>query len=157
MNMEKLRIVIPVHFEREKRGKIKLRAGRAPEPVLRPEQGSIPRLARLMALAIHFEGVLDRGEVQDMAEIARLGHVTRARVTQIMNLRLLAPDIQEALLDLPPTQKGRDPLLYRHIHPLTVTPDWRRQREMWGAMAIPANERGRNGMTCNGMNLDRKI
>lgn len=132
--MEKIKIVTHVHFGREKRGKKRLLAGRAPEPVCSAEQGTVPRLARLMALAIHFEGVLERDEVKDMAEIARLGHVTRARVTQIMNLRLLAPDIQEALLDLPPTTKGRDRLQYRHLHPLTVTPSWPRQREMWSAL-----------------------
>jgi hypothetical protein len=39
-----------------------------------------------MALAVRFEVMLKRGEVKDYAELARVGHVTRARVTQIMNL-----------------------------------------------------------------------
>ena len=60
----------------------------------------IPRIARLMALAIKFQDIVDRGEVRDYADLARLGYVTRARLTQIMNLSLLAPDIQEQLLDL---------------------------------------------------------
>jgi len=42
---------------------------------------------------------VDQGEMRDYADVARLGYVTRARLTQIMNLLLLAPDIQEALLD----------------------------------------------------------
>jgi alkylated DNA nucleotide flippase Atl1 len=46
-----------------------------------------------MALAIHFEDLIRQGVVTDYADLARLGHVTRARVTQIMNLRL-----QEELL-----------------------------------------------------------
>ena len=58
----------------------------------------IPRITRLMALAIKFEDMIARGEVRDYAEIARLGFVTRARLTQIMNLLLLAPEIQEAIL-----------------------------------------------------------
>ena len=58
----------------------------------------IPRIARLMALAIKFQDLVDRGEVRDCADLARLGYVTRARLTQIMNLILLAPDIQEQLL-----------------------------------------------------------
>ena len=58
----------------------------------------IPRITRLMALAIKFQDMVDRGEVRDYADIARLGLVTRARLTQIMNLLLLAPDIQEHLL-----------------------------------------------------------
>jgi hypothetical protein len=57
-----------------------------------------PRIARLMALAIKFQDMVDRREVRDYADIARLGYVTRARVTQIMNLLLLSPDIQEMLI-----------------------------------------------------------
>jgi hypothetical protein len=58
----------------------------------------IPRITRLMALAIKFQSMVDQGEVRDYADLARLGYVTRARLTQIMNLLLLAPDIQEAML-----------------------------------------------------------
>jgi len=52
-----------------------------------------------MALAIKFQDMVDRGEVRDFAELARLGYVSRARLTQIMNLCHLAPDIQGMLLD----------------------------------------------------------
>ena len=72
------------------------------QAVGRPKEAEpprIPRVARLMALAIKFQDMVDRGEVRDYADLARLGYVTRARVTQIMNLLLLAPQIQEALLD----------------------------------------------------------
>jgi len=51
-----------------------------------------------MALAIRFDDLIRRGEVRDYADLARLGHVSRARITQIMNLLNLAPDIQERLL-----------------------------------------------------------
>jgi hypothetical protein len=64
-----------------------------------PDPPRIPRIARLMALAIKLQNMVDRGEVRDYADLARLGYVTRARITQIMNLLLLAPKIQEALLD----------------------------------------------------------
>ena len=60
-----------------------------------------------MALAHKFQRMLDEGAVGSMADIARLGHVTRARVTQAMDLLLLAPDIQEELLHLPPVEQGR--------------------------------------------------
>ena len=36
-----------------------------------------------------------------MAELARLGRVSRARITQIMDLLMLAPEIQEEVLHLP--------------------------------------------------------
>ncbi len=51
-----------------------------------------------MALAIRFKGLIRRGQVRDYAHLSRLGNVTRARITRIMNLLYLAPDIQEALL-----------------------------------------------------------
>jgi len=70
--------------------------------------------------------------VADYAEIARLGHVTRARVTQIMNLLHLAPDIQEEILFLPRTERGRDPIRERHVRPIAAELDWRKQRKMWG-------------------------
>jgi hypothetical protein len=63
---------------------------------------SIPRIARLLALAIRFDRLLRAEELRDYAELARLGHVTRARMTQIMKLLNLAPDIQEQILFLPP-------------------------------------------------------
>jgi hypothetical protein len=63
---------------------------------------SIPRIARLMALAIRFDGLLREETIRDYAELARLGRVTRARMTQIMKLLDLASDIQEQILFLPP-------------------------------------------------------
>src|SRR6185295_3410288 len=62
---------------------------------------AVPRIARLMALAIRFDGLLRQGKFRDYAELARLGRVTRARMTQIMKLLDLAPDIQEQILFLP--------------------------------------------------------
>ena len=93
-----LTIECAVHFRRRSRGRQKLRAG--PEPPVR-EPGRVPRVARLMALAIKFDQLLRSGQVASYAELARLGQVTPARVTQIMNLLCLAPDLQEALLFLP--------------------------------------------------------
>ena len=63
-----------------------------------------------MALALRFDDLLRRGELKDLADIALLGHVCRARATQITNLLMLAPDIQEALLFLPAVEEGRDPV-----------------------------------------------
>lgn len=65
-------------------------------------------------------------------ELARLGHVTRARMSQIMSLLNLAPDIQEAILFLPKTVKGRDPVCARDVIRLAASEvDWGRQREGW--------------------------
>jgi hypothetical protein len=84
-----------------------------------------------MALAIRFDGLIRDGVVPDYAALARLGQVTRARITQIMNLTLLAPDIQEAILFLPPICRGRDRLPLRLLQPITSTADWSEQRRKW--------------------------
>ena len=94
-------------------------------------QGRVPRVSKMMALAIKFDGLLEEGAVSDYAEIARLGHVTRARVTQIMNLLHLAPDIQEEVLFLPRIEKGRDPIAERQLRRIAGVIEWQKQRKMW--------------------------
>jgi len=93
--------------------------------------GRVPRISRLMALAHHLERLVVSGAVKDYAELARLGNVSRARITQIMNLLLLAPDIQEEILFLPKTFEGHDPIKLKHLQPITLEMDWGRQRERW--------------------------
>jgi hypothetical protein len=90
-------------------------------------RGSIPRIARLLALAIRFEGLLRDETIRDYAELARLGRVTRARMTQIMKLIHLAPDIQEQILFLPPL-KG---LNERNLRPVVSRIHWDEQRPMF--------------------------
>ena len=92
------------------------------------KNGSVPRVARLMALALHFDGLLCDGVVKSYAELARLGHVTRPRITQIMNLLNLAPDIQEQVLFLPRTQKGRSRITERHLRRIATLASWADQR-----------------------------
>src|SRR5262249_10581330 len=93
-----------------------------------------PRVARLLALAHRFEGLIDEGHVKDYAELARLGHASRARVTQVMNLLLLAPDIQEQILFLPLVKRGRDPIRLATLQPIALQPDWKGQRLRWRAL-----------------------
>lgn len=119
-----------VHFTHARRGRKQMAVGVAPEPAPVP-LGRVPRISRLMALAIRFEGLLADGELRDYADLARLGHVTRARVTQIMNLLNLAPDIQEELLFLPPIEAGRDTIREWQMRPIAAEPDWQRQRARW--------------------------
>ena len=72
--------------------------GPSPEPLQTQALHPVPRITRLMALAIKFQEMVDRGEVRDYADLARLGHVSRVRMSQIMNLFHLAPTIQENIL-----------------------------------------------------------
>jgi hypothetical protein len=88
-------------------------------------------VARLLALALRFDEQLRRGELADYTEMAALGHVSRARISQIMNLLNLASDVQEAILFLPPTVRGRDPIHLRQLQPIASTIDWRKQRRQW--------------------------
>ena len=119
-----------VHFKVRHHGQKSLQSGAAPVvPVIEP--GRVPRLSRLMALAIRFEKLVRDGRVRDYADLARLGNVSRARLTQIMNLLVLAPDIQEAILFLPRTDQGFDPISERQIRRIAAEPDWRRQRRLW--------------------------
>jgi len=129
--MKGLTIQKEVHFGRGQRSRKVLREGAPSNTPQETPIGRTPRISKLMALALRFDRLISEGEITDQAELARLGQVSRARVTQIMNLLLLAPDIQEAILFLPRTLTGRDPIRERHIRPLTTVLDWRKQRRLW--------------------------
>jgi len=88
---------------------------------------SIPRIARLMALAIRFEGLLREKKIQDYADLARRGRVTRARMTQIMKLLHLAPDIQEQILFL----SNIHGLNERNLRPVVRRIEWDEQRRIF--------------------------
>jgi hypothetical protein len=106
--------------------------GLAPPPAV--PAGRVPRVARLLALAIRLEQLVQARVIANYAALAELGHVSRARVTQIQNLLLLAPDIQEALLFLPRTERGRDPMHLGELQRLTLVVDWKEQRKLWEAL-----------------------
>ena len=121
----------PIHFRGRGRGNRRcLEPGPEPKLVLR-EPGRVPRVARLLALALRIDDQVRNGELTSYAEVAVLGHVTRARVSQIMNLLNLAPDLQEAILFLPRTERGRDAIILRDVQPIASTLDWRKQRVLW--------------------------
>jgi hypothetical protein len=84
-----------------------------------------------MALALRFEKLVQRGEVKDYAHLARLGRVSRARISQIMNLLQLAPDLQERLLFFTRPPLGRDPMHLARLQPIAAVLDWRTQRQLW--------------------------
>ncbi len=128
-----LTINCQVHFRRGRNGRKRLVEGEEPVPSsVKP--GNIPRVSKLMALAIRLEKLVNSGEVGDYADLARLGQVSRARITQIMNLLLLASDIQEEILFLPRTVKGRDPIRERDLRPIAAIPHWHRQRKTWASL-----------------------
>lgn len=113
------------------RGRISIRPIDPNAEPLRPRPTSkIPRISRLMALAIRFNELIRTGEASDMIELARRGHVTQPRMSQIMALNQLAPDIQEALLNLPAT-KGKPEIHEKRLRPLAAMLRWKDQRRAW--------------------------
>ena len=94
-----------------------------------------------MALAIHFDGLICKGIVRDYADLARLGGVTRARVTQIMNLLNLAPEIQEEILFLPGALRGRAAVTERELRKVVAEVDWQSQQRIGGFLAYGPGER----------------
>jgi hypothetical protein len=93
--------------------------------------GRVPRVSRLMALALKFQGLLLQGTVRNHAELAQLGHVTRTRVCQILSLTNLAPTIQEALLFLPKTLQGPDRITENRLRRIASLVDWEAQIQLF--------------------------
>jgi hypothetical protein len=124
-----------VHLRHAGHGRGKeVHEGCAPDEPHLPK-GRIPRVSKLMALALRLDNLLQAGAIGSYAELARLGHVTPARVSQILNLVYLAPDIQEALLFLPLTERGRDRIILADLQPIAAMADWRKQRRRWAEWA----------------------
>jgi hypothetical protein len=128
-----LTITKQVHFRHAQRGRKVIEEGAVTKT---PELGRVPRISRLVALAIYMQDLVKRGEVADYAELARLGQVSRARITQIMNLLHLAPDILEEILSLPRSEGGTDPITEKKLRRIAAVMDWKRQRKMWEEAAI---------------------
>ena len=93
-----------------------------------PPKDPVPRIARLLALAHKWDGMVRRGEVKDYAEIARLMRLSRARVTQVCQLTLLAPGIQEVVLVSPSSQDISE----RSLRRASSCVNWSRQRNSLG-------------------------
>jgi len=119
-----------IHFQKKHRGHKSVSIGVAKEMPDVPT-GRVPWVSRLMALAIKFDHYIKDSVVKDYAELARLGQVSRSRVSQIMDLLLLAPDIQEEILFLPRTEGGRDSVKECDLRGIVKEVEWRRQREKW--------------------------
>lgn len=122
-------IEVPVSFPDQGRGNRKGQRSGAAWASL--SVGRVPRVARLMALALRLDELVRTSQVACYSALAALGHVTRARISQILSLIHLAPDIQEALLFLPPTQRGRDAIILADLMPIAAALDWRKQRRLW--------------------------
>jgi hypothetical protein len=98
-----------------------------------PTPVRLPRITKMMALAIRLDNLIKSGQVTDQADLARVGHVSRARLTQIMTMLQLAQDIQEHLLFLPKTYPFMN-INERQIRSLAKHLNWRTQRNIWSEL-----------------------
>jgi hypothetical protein len=105
------------------------REDEAPKP-------AIPRLTRVLALAVQFQAMLDRGVAKDFADLARLGCVCRERISQIMVLNYLAPDIQADILSIEPVPGGRFPLSETQARRVAKELVWSDQRRKWRELLV---------------------
>ena len=96
-----------------------------PEPVRRPA-----KVAQQLALAHHLQAAIDRGAVADRADVARKLGRTRARVTQLLDLLLLAPDLQAAVLAMEAVD-GAEPMAERTLRTVAHAGTWAEQRAAW--------------------------
>jgi hypothetical protein len=108
------------HTTRHRDGQQHLR----PSPVPETPNGKIPRISRLMALAIHCDELLRTGNVANQSALAEYAQITPARLTQILTLLNLAPDIQEEILFLPRTTVGRGEIQEKAVRRIAMELDW---------------------------------
>jgi ParB-like chromosome segregation protein Spo0J len=96
-----------------------------PGPVHRPA-----RVAVMLALAHKIQDAIDRGTVRDRAEVARRLGFTRARITHLLDLILLAPDLQERVLEFEAID-GVQPTSERALRVVAHAGSWEEQRGRW--------------------------
>jgi hypothetical protein len=97
------------------------------EPTRQPAQ-----VARMLALAHHLQRAMEGGAVANQAALAKAYGLTRARLTQVLDLLLLAPDLQEQVLAMDAVD-GRQPLAERRLRRLAICESWAEQRANWPA------------------------
>ncbi len=103
---------------------------RKSDRVAEEPRGRVPRISKLMALAIRYEQMLNDGVVQSQSELAELLHVSQPRMTQIMNLLHLAPVLQEEILMLEEVMPGQA-ITEHHLREITSSSSWNEQVMKW--------------------------
>lgn len=93
--------------------------------------GGLPRITRLMALAIRCDELLRTGKVRDLEHLATIGNVSQPRISQILSLTMLAPDLQETLLFLPRLSEGKPEISEKSLRKITMLDHWDEQRKAW--------------------------
>ena len=97
-------------------------------------------MARLLAFAHQLEADIRAGFYLDLADAARQLGLTRARITQIANLTLLAPSIQSTLL-AECCAGGRNHVSERSLRSIVAEAAWVRQVPPWHNLAVQGQRR----------------
>jgi len=100
----------------------------APPPPPRDQTRRPALVAEQLALAHHLHRALDAGQLGDQASLARALGLSRARVTHLLDLTLLAPDLQDEVLALEAVD-GVEPMAERALRAVVRAGSWREQRE----------------------------
>lgn len=122
-------VTTPVFFARGNKGRRRI-VDKPPPTQVVPE-GRVPRISKLVALALRFDALILSGRCANLCELAELTMVTQPRITQVMNLLHLAPDILEELLFLPRVFAGRDPIHEKMLRKICGEVNFGRQRRHW--------------------------
>ncbi|MBY0310733.1 MAG: hypothetical protein K2W85_01545 [Phycisphaerales bacterium] len=123
-----------VHFTASRHGRKELREGPEPAVPLVVAEARPARVARLIALAHRIERLVRSGDLRDYAQAARAAGITRARASQIVDLTLLAPDLQERLLLMERRDGEPEPLGEQDLRPIVRMPDWAEQRRVFESL-----------------------
>ena len=124
-------ISLDIHLKIGSCGHMQVRKGKKPAHA-KPTR--IPRITRLMALAIKYEQLYENGVIEEHYTLARMAGVDRSQISRILRLRLLAPEIQEAVLNLPDSEDGKEPFSWRELDSLTRILVWEEQIQKFNGM-----------------------
>ena len=103
--------------------------------------GRVARVTRVLAVAIKLKRLLSEGVAGNYKDLARLGHISGARMSQIMGLTELAPAIQEELLFLPRTVLGRDRIYENELREIARVVDGEQQQKLFRSVMDSTGKR----------------
>ena len=101
-----------------------------------PRAPKTPRVVELLRKAIEWQALIESGQLPNQAEVARREGITRARVTQVMGMLRLAPEIRKQILSLL-VDVRRSPISERTLRLIETLPDHLDQIREFGKLLSP--------------------
>jgi len=98
-----------------------------------PKVARTPRVVELLRKAMEWQSLMESGQIASQADIARQEGITRARVTQVMGMLRLVPEIQQTILAIPATVR-RQNITERALRPIMQIEDQGQQAAMFDAL-----------------------